>query len=221
MKQQILIAGGRTKAKSLALSLAQKGCSITILNKNADACQYLAESTPCKVICADATKPYVLEDLSSSLFDSIITLCPRDADNLMICRLAKAVFPGTRTISLVSDLSKKKVFTHLGADRVICAASVIATMIENEAFLKTVTSQETDCQTGLRQMQIDLQGQDAAVGRTLEELSFPAQTIVGCILRQDELLIPAGSTRLLSGDSLVILMRGNREPQLRTLLKGE
>lgn len=57
MKQQILIAGGRTKAKSLALSLAQKGCSITILNKNADDCQYLAESTPCKVICADATKP--------------------------------------------------------------------------------------------------------------------------------------------------------------------
>lgn len=108
MKQQILIAGGRTKAKSLALSLAQKGCSITILNKNADDCQYLAESTPCKVICADATKPYVLEDLSSSLFDSIITLCPRDADNLMICRLAKAVFPGTRTISLVSDLSKKR-----------------------------------------------------------------------------------------------------------------
>lgn len=139
----------------------------------------------------------------------------------MICRLAKAVFPGTRTISLVSDLSKKKVFTRLGADRVICAASVIATMIENEAFLKTVTSRETDCQTGLRQMQIDLQGQDAAVGRTLEELSFPAQTIVGCILRQDELLIPAGSTRLLSGDSLVILMRGNCEPQLRTLLKGE
>lgn len=112
-------------------------------------------------------------------------------------------------------------FTRLGADRVICAASVIASMIENEAFLKTVTSQETDCQTGLRQMQIDLQGQDAAVGRTLEELSFPAQTIVGCILRQDELLIPAGRTRLLSGDSLVILMRGNREPQLRTLLKGE
>ena len=182
MKQQILIAGGRTKAKSLALSLAQKGCSITILNKNADDCQYLAESTPCKVICADATKPYVLEDLSSSLFDSIITLCPRDADNLMICRLAKAVFPGTRTISLVSDLSKKKVFTRQGADR---------------------------------------QGQDAGVGRTLEELSFPAQTIVGCILRQDELLIPAGSTRLLSGDSLVILMRGNCEPQLRTLLKGE
>ncbi len=221
MKQQILIAGGRTKAKSLALSLTQKGCSITILNKNPDDCQYLAESTPCKVICADATKPYVLEDLSSSLFDSIITLCPRDADNLMICRLAKAVFPGTRTISLVGDLSKKEVFTRLGADRVICAASVIATMIENEAFLKTVTSQETDCQTGLRQMQIDLQGQDAAVGRTLEELSFPAQTIVGCILRQDELLIPAGSTRLLSGDSLVILMRGNREPQLRTLFKGE
>lgn len=94
-------------------------------------------------------------------------------------------------------------------------------MIENEAFLKTVTSQETDCQTGLRQMQIDLQGQDAAVGRTLEELSFPAQTIVGCILRQDELLIPAGSTRLLSGDSLVILVGGNCEPQLRTLLKGE
>ena len=62
MKGNVLLVGGRSKAKSLAQSLLKKGYRVTVINKDLLDCEKLAENEKLTVIHGDGTKPYVLED---------------------------------------------------------------------------------------------------------------------------------------------------------------
>ena len=58
MKGNVLLVGGRSKAKALM----KKGYQVTVINKELSDCEKLAENEKLTVIHGDGTKPYVLED---------------------------------------------------------------------------------------------------------------------------------------------------------------
>ena len=89
MKQNVLLVGGRSKAKSLAQSLIQKGYQTTIVNSSYTDCKKLAENEKITVIHGDGTKPYVLEDAGANHMNIAIALTSKDEDNLVICELCK------------------------------------------------------------------------------------------------------------------------------------
>lgn len=216
MKEKVLIVGGRAKAKSLAQSLSTRGMMPVLINKSEEDCQKLMEYRPSKVICADGTKPYVLEDLQMEAFCQVIALCPRDEDNLMICRLAKNIFPKVRMTALVSNLANKKFFIRCGVDRVVCAVSLITRMIEQEAFMDEMRLEE-----GLQIVKLDMEASDAAIHKKLWELSLPSNTVIGSILRQDGLFVPQGETTIMEGDQLVLITSDVQKQEAIQILKGE
>ena len=57
---KILIVGGYSKARSLALSLLEKGCRVTAINRDRNDAENLAEIKGLEVILGDGTKKYVL-----------------------------------------------------------------------------------------------------------------------------------------------------------------
>ena len=59
-----------------------------------------------------------------------------------------------------------------------------------------------------------------AVSKKLWEISLPRAVIVGCILRKDQTLIPRGDTRILAGDSLVLLSSAHQETDAIRALTG-
>lgn len=220
MKKQILIAGGRSKAKSLALSLKEKGFLPVLLNWDFHECEHLAEMSGIKVICADATCPDVLQNLSSASFCKVIALCPRDEDNLMICRLSRMIFPEAMTISMVSDLNKKPFFEQSGADKVICPAAALTALVENEAFVESVGQLTDRPQNRVHLLEMDVTSNDFAVYKRLWQLNLPQGVIIGCILRHDAMIIPHGETRILAGDHLVLMMSENQEKRVWQMIKG-
>ena len=50
-----------------------------------------------------------------------------------------------------------------------------------------------------------------AADKKLWEINLPGEVIVGCILRKDQTLIPRGDTRILAGDTLVLLSSAHQE----------
>ena len=63
MKRNVLLVGGRSKAKSLAQSLLQKGYQVTIVNSCYADCEKLAENEKLTVIHGDGTKPSVTDNV--------------------------------------------------------------------------------------------------------------------------------------------------------------
>ena len=220
MKRNVLLVGGRRKAKSLAQSLLQKGYQVTIVNSCFADCEKLAENEKLTVIHGDGTKPYVLEDAGAGHMDIAIALTSKDEDNLVICELCKKKFLIPRTLSLLSDPQKTDFFYKMGVDRVICAISAVTGIIEQQAFMEEMAKVIPLGEGRVRIMEIPITEKDPAVQKQIWEINLPKEVIIGCILRQNQTLIPRGDTRILAGDVLV-LISGNEQEEIALLeLKG-
>ena len=220
MKRNVLLVGGRSKGKSLAQSLLQKGYQVTIVNSCFADCEKLAENEKLTVIHGDGTKPYVLEDAGAGHMDIAIALTSKDEDNLVICELCKKKFLIPRTLSLLSDPQKTDFFYKMGVDRVICAISAVTGIIEQQAFMEEMAKVIPLGEGRVRIMEIPITENDPAVQKQIWEINLPKEVIIGCILRQNQTLIPRGDTRILAGDVLV-LISGNEQEEIALLeLKG-
>ena len=72
----------------------------------------------------------------------------------------------------------------------------------------------------VRIMEIPITENDPAAQKQIWEINLPKEVIIGCILRQNQTLIPRGDTRILAGDILV-LISGNEQEEIALLeLKG-
>lgn len=220
MKRSVLLVGGRSKAKSLAQSLIQKGYQVTIVNSSYADCKRLAENEKLAVIHGDGTKPYVLEDAGAGHTDIAIALTPKDEDNLVICELCKKRFRIPKTLSLLSDPQKTDFFYQMGVDRVICAISAVTSIIEQQAFMEEIAKVIPLGEGRVRIIEVPITENDPASQKQIWEINLPKEVIIGCILRQNQTLIPRGDTRILAGDVLVLISGNEQEEGALLELKG-
>ena len=220
MKGNVLLVGGRSKAKSLAQSLLKKGYRVTVINKDLPDCEKLAENEKLAVIHGDGTKPYVLEDAGAGNMELVIALTPRDEDNLVVCELCKKKFRVSKTLSLLSDPQKTDFFYKMGVDSVVCAISAVTSIIEQQAFMEEMAKAIPIGEGRVQLLEVPITETDPAAQKQVWEINLPKEVIIGCILRRDQTLIPRGDTRILAGDILV-LISGNEQEEIAILeLKG-
>jgi len=205
MKKHIFIIGGFSHTKSLATSLIKKGYRVTAINKDVNKCRALAEIEKLDVFFGDGSKPFVLEDAHAHGADMAIALTNKDADNLVICQLCKKKFNIKKTVAVVSDPKKTEFFYRMGIDAVVCAITAIAGIIEQQALIEEMESFSQLEHGNIKLTHLTISGTAAAADKKLREINVPKNAIVGCILRGDKSIIPSGNTKILSGDTLIII----------------
>ncbi len=136
----IVMVGGRRRVDFLAKSLLSKGHRITIIHNDEDFCKFLSRTHDATVVCGDGSKPYILEDANIEGADILIALTPKDADNLVICELAKKVFGVKRAFATVSNPRSVEVFKKLGINTVISATHMVAEIIEQMAAINEIAN---------------------------------------------------------------------------------
>ena len=211
MKKRVLLIGGFNRTKSLAISLINKGYHVTAINNDMENCKALAEIDKLSVFNGDGSKPFILEDANAYNADVAIALTERDDDNLVICELCKKRFNVKKTVTIISDPHKTEFFYRMGIDSVVCAVTVIAGIIEQQAFLDEMATLVPVGDGRIRIAQIPIPQTAPAVGKKLWELSLPKDVIIGCMLRGDKSMVPRGDTRILSGDILVLISTDEHE----------
>ena len=219
-RSRVLLIGGRSKAKSLADSLTAQGYKVTAINDSMEECARLAEVKNLNVYHGDGTKPYVLDEAGAADCQIAIALTSRDENNLVACQMCKRNFGVPKTVSLVSDPQKTDFFHQMGVDSVVCAISTVTSIIQQQAFIDDMVN---IIPVGLGKVQIvEVQIPDTSpvTGKKLWEIDLPKEVVVGCILRQDQAIIPRGDTRITAGDTLVIIAGNGQELTAIQVLTG-
>ncbi|MEZ4358038.1 MAG: NAD-binding protein [Eubacteriales bacterium] len=211
MKKHILLVGGRSKTKSLALSLLKRGYKVTVINDTYEDCMKLAEIDKITVINGDGTKPFILEDASAGDADIVIALTSKDEDNLVICELCKKRFHVGKAVALVSDPKKTEFFYKMGIDSVVCAISAVTSIIEQQTFVEEMANIIPIGEGRIQIAEVLISGNAPVIGKKLWEINLPKEVIIGCILRGDTAMIPRGDTRILAGDELVLISGNGQE----------
>jgi len=211
MKKKVLLVGGRSKSKSLALSLIKRGYQVTAINDIYDDCLNLPEIKKLSVIYGDGSKPFVLEDADAAAYDIVIALTSKDEDNLVVCELCKKRFHIKKTVALVSDPKKTDFFYKMGIDSVVCAISAVTSIIEQQAFVDEMANIVPIGEGRIQIAEVPITGSAPVVGKKIWEIDLPKEVIIGCILRSNTAMIPRGDTRILAGNVLVLISSSGQE----------
>ena len=204
-KKKILLVGSFSEVRSLANSLISKNFKVTIINNNYEECEKLAENDKLTVIYGDGSKKFILEEAKAGDHQIAIALTPSDETNLVICEMCKKYFDVKKTVCLLNDPSKTDFYYKMGIDRVVCALNMITNIMEEQALMDEMTRRISVDEGRIHVLEIPVPKDSKIAGRKLWELNLPKEVIIGCILRNDQSLIPRGDSRINEGDILLII----------------
>lgn len=201
---KIFIAGAAKQIRSLAASLIEKGYRVTAADPDYADSHKLAETEKLNVIYGDASKKFILEESGIDENTIVIALFDDDEKNLIICEMAKQYFKVKKTVCMLNDSSKTSFFYKMGVDRVICVMNMINSIMEEQVLMDEIV--HTVVLDGhLKIVEIMIDEKTSIINKHLWELNLPKEVIVGCIIRNQQGLIPRGDTLIKRGDRLIVI----------------
>lgn len=220
MHMHIILIGGGETVYYLARQLRQKDHNVTIVNRNAAHCDILFAQTDALVIHGDGSEQRILEEAGARKADVVLALTPHDQDNLVACQIAQSIYGVPRTIALVNDPDNEDVFEKLGISHAFSATRIIAKMIEQQASFDDIKHLMPVGEGKVQVSDIEIDRESPAVGKSLIDLGLSEETLIACIIREDDVIIPRGSNQLHVGDHVLVISKPGNDDDIR-LLVGE
>ncbi len=134
------------------------------------------------------------------------------------------------TFPLIAGLDDSLLFFNVVFFAVLVSTVIQGTTFEwvaarlkvttNEAALPAVLADQASTRRlGAEVIEFGVRAGDAAVGRRVRELGMPRAALLNVIIRDDQAIPPRGSTQVMAGDRLHVLVRQEVAVEFRALLQ--
>ncbi len=206
MIHQVTILGGGMIGYQLALLLdeSQQPFKVKIIEKNEERCEHLSRQLKrTLVLQGDATEIAMLREEDTDRADAVIAATGDDRTNIVAALLARQ-FGVKKIICEVMKPQYVPVYSALDINSVInprlLAAAQILRLIRREDVVALSILQNEKAEV----VEIILPESAKVAHKSIAESSFPRGMLIGSIVRNDDVIIPDGNTKLLPHDHLVI-----------------
>ena len=218
---RIILIGSGKLAYFLAKQFASKNYYTTVINSDISEATLLSRQLKSPVIHGEGSASETLSEAGAYQADVVLSLTPHDEDNLIACQIAQKEYGVPRTIALVNDPENQEVFEKLGITIAFSATQIIASLIEQQTSSEEIRNLLPIAEGKVNVTEIALQPEHSVVGQTIDDLKLPVGTLIACILRRGEVIVPSGENSLESQDRLVLISQPESYGQLMRLLTGE
>jgi len=201
----ILLISAFEKSYFLAKTLCGQGHHITLISKDQELCRSLYEAFDIPGVLGDAGNPEILEQADISKMDVLIALCENDADNLVICELAKREYHIKSAISIVSNPANIAFFKQNGVDYCVSESDLIDSIIRKGDISNNIRKFLPSGDHDVVVHEVILNAKSPVLNKKIWEIPLPPQSIVGCIVRDGRALIPQGTTECRNNDKLIVI----------------
>ena len=218
----ILLGGGETVETIyfLARLFVRRGYDVTIVDPYLAEAQMLSRRVKATVLLGDGSDPAVLEEAGARQADLLLSLTPHDPDNLVACQVAQKLYGVPRTLALVNDPENEDVFRQLGITEVFSSTKVIGSLIEGRTVFDEITQLFPADEGRLYVTEVVLDREAPVIGKALQELDLPADSLVAAIIRNGQVVVPGGQDRLLVADRLIVIALPEHQEHILTALAG-
>lgn len=201
---KIVLIGGVKKAKYLIEKFNNRRNRLVFITKDENYGRAINREYGIDVFIGDGTSPMVLEKAEIDGFDLMIALCPNDEDNLVVCRLAKTMGI-KRTLSVINVPANEEIFRQLQVDTTISMANIMGMIIEKNAFTENVETLLPIENGKAVILEIIIEDNFKISGKKISEIGLPKEAVIGCIVRNEDAVIPRGDTVIEINDRLIII----------------
>lgn len=214
----ILLVEGNQKTRFLIKILQANDHHVMVVGQDYSWCKTLADTFEITAICGDGTKPYILKDAQADKMDTVIALGDEDSANLIVCELAKTQFHVKNVYAVINDPKNADLFKKLGVDKCVSTVQLFAEIIEQESIEDNIKKYLPIENGRVVICEVILDEKSPVLKKKLWEIGFPPQSMISCIIRGDQTIIPQGSTELAAGDKAIVISSSEVVNQVLSIL---
>ena len=216
--KRVMILGGGKISHYLADQLLHANIRVTIFEQNQERCRYLSEKLDnALIINGDGTDINLLEEEDLEEMDAFVGATGYDEQNLLMSLMAKQAGVDS-VVAKISKPSYVNLIDKLGIDFALDPTNIIASDILKFIRGGRVVSVSLLLGEQAEVMEIIVDENVTAIGKSLADLGMPKGIIIGAIVRDRRVIIPNGSTVILPKDRLVIFCLATKVPYLKTFM---
>lgn len=205
--RRIVIAGGGSVGYGLAKLLTKqgRGAQIKMVEHNEKRAEFLSEQLENVVVLrGSGLDKDILEEASIGSVETLVAVTNDDESNILGSLLAKQ-YGCERVITLVNNNSYSSLIGPLGIDAMVSPRSTIVATIMQHVRRGRIRGLHNLRDGFAEVFEIEVSDTMSVVNKEVDDLTLPADVILGGIIRDKELVIPRAGAMVRSGDILIML----------------
>ncbi|MEY3764571.1 MAG: hypothetical protein RLZ42_1231, partial [Armatimonadota bacterium] len=196
----IIVVGGGNVGYYLVKDLKAAGHSVILMEKDRQRAARLYEDLGDLVRQGDGCESRTMQDLGVGQCDLVVAATGEDEDNLIVCQMARECFGVKRTIARVNSPANEALFSELGITTTVSSTRIIFNLIEQEIETDHIVPLAALARGNLEVVSVELSDHSKMVGRSVGEITLPADAHIVAILRGDKGMLPSPKAILQAGD---------------------
>ena len=209
--KKVMIVGGGRIGYYLADSLARKKYTVKLIENNMRKAEELAEDLPrVTVVCGNGTQHDLLIEEGIEAMDAFVALTDIDEENIIVSMFANKKNV-RKTITQVKSDDLYGMLDELGIENNVSPKQIVANMIISyiRALANTVGSNVLTLyrlvNNQVEALEFSAKKQAKFYNKPLKALKIKKNCLIGCIIRQNEVIIPNGESSIQLGDNVVVV----------------
>lgn len=222
---RVIIVGGGNVGTYIASELAGSGHEVLIVEIDPErVAQAEAGAFPkgATWLNADGCEVTELGTAHPETAEVVVAVTGDDEDNLVVSLLAKQEFGVPRVVARINNPDNEWLFNQTwGVDVSVSTPHLLTALVEEAVSVGSLVRLLSLGGDKARLAEVKLATTSPANGRPIVDLSFPRDSTVVAVIRNDHVVVPRGDTSLNEGDEVLVLVTADSEEPVRRLLIGD
>ncbi|EAU55020.1 Trk system potassium transporter TrkA [Mariprofundus ferrooxydans] len=215
--RNVMMIGGGRIGYLVAKELELAGAKVKIIEFNAERAEWLSEHlNNVVVIYGDALDRKLLEEENIDRMDDFLALTNDDENNILGSLIAKRYGVG-HVVTLVNKAIYMQLMRQIGLDVTVSPRlSTVATILSHIRKGR-IHGMASLADGQLEVLEAEALATSSILDIPLKHLKLPDDTVVGAIMRGDEIIIPNGLVAVKTGDHVLMVTTTESIPQVEKL----
>ena len=215
---RVLVVGCGRVGAGLALDLAERRDTVSVIDKDARAFDRLGDHFNGHIVEGIAFDRDVLEQAGVARADALVAVTGGDNSNIVTARVARETYKVPRVIARIQDPRRAVIYEELGVTTV---ATVGWTLGKIRDYLEHVTLKEEHTFGRGEVTLVRLELPQHLVDRSVHDIEDGGGLRVVSITRRGSALVPDAATTLAEGDVVRLAVQADTRSRLDDLLSEE
>jgi trk system potassium uptake protein TrkA len=215
---RVAIAGAGSVGRSIARELLENGHEVLLIDRVPAAIK--VGSVPnAEWLLADACEITSLEEAGLSHCQVVVAATGDDKVNLVVSLIAKTEYDVPRTVARVNNPKNEWMFDEAwGVDVAVSTPRIMTALVEEAVSVGDIVRIFHFQQSDTDILELTLPSDSPTVGKRVGDITWPQDTALVAIIREQRPIVPSPDQPLEAGDELLFVAVADMASELEDLL---